>query len=80
MLRLPLLEELDHVFRADASGGFEFTLFLAHDQFAVRIEDSQAGDSLFEGDFIFLCEVQVLVVIANADMNDVLVLVDERRD
>src|SRR5258708_12687983 len=73
MLRLPVLEEFDDVFRADSSGGFEFALFLAHDEFAVRIENGQAGDPLFEGDFIFLRHVQVPIIIPPFYLNPLIV-------
>ena len=79
-MRLPLLQEVDDVFRADSSGGFEFPFFLAHDEFAVRIEDGQAGDPLFQGNFVFLCEVQILVIVPYIYVNHVVVLVDQRRD
>src|ERR1700704_3589132 len=80
MLRFPILQEFDDVFGADSSGGFEFALFLAHDEFAVRIEDGQAGDPFFEGDFIFLREIQVPIIIPNVYVNHVIVFVDERGD
>src|SRR5258705_6520787 len=80
VLRLPVLEEFDDVFGPYSSGGFEFALFLAHDEFAVRIEDGQAGDPLFEGDFIFLRDVQVPIIIPYVYMNHVIVFVDERGD
>ena len=57
MLRFPILQEFDDVFGPDSSGGFEFALFLAHDEFAVWIENGQAGDPLFKGDLIFLREI-----------------------
>src|SRR6267143_7326338 len=78
VLRLPVLEKFDDVFRADSSGGFEFALFLAHNEFAVRIEDGQAGDPLIEGDFIFLREIQVLIIISYVHVNHMIVFVDER--
>src|SRR6267154_4623966 len=80
MLRFPILQEFDDVFGADSSGGFEFALFLAHDEFAVRIENGQAGDPLFEGDFILLREIQVSIIIPYVYVNHVIVFVDERGD
>src|SRR5579864_5303675 len=79
-LRLPLRQELDDVLRTDAHGGFEFPLFLADDQLPVRIENGQAGDTLFQGNFIFLCEVQVLVILADVHMHHVKVVVNQGRD
>src|SRR5712692_419609 len=79
MLRLPPFQEINNVFRPDSGGGFEFAFFLADDEFAVGIEDGEAGDPLFEGNFIFLSEVQVLVIIPYIYMNHVVVLVEERR-
>src|SRR6267378_4156415 len=80
MLRFPILQEFDDVFGPDSSGGFEFALFLAHDEFAVRIENCQAGDPLFEGDFILLREIQVPIIIPYVYVNHVIVFVDERGD
>src|SRR3981189_887097 len=80
MLRFPILQEFDDVFGADSSGGFEFPLFLAHDEFAVRIEDGQAGDPLFEGDFVLLREIQVPIIIPYVYVNHVIVFVDEGGD
>src|SRR2546423_255324 len=74
MLRFPILQEFDDVFGPDSSGGFEFALFLAHDEFAVRIENGQAGDPLFEGDFILLREVQVSIIIPYVYVNHVTAL------
>src|SRR5712675_473235 len=47
-LRLPLLQEVHDIFGTDASGGFEFSLFLAHNEFAVGIENGQAWDPFFQ--------------------------------
>ena len=38
-LRLPLLQEANDILGADASGGFEFSLFLADNKFAVGIQN-----------------------------------------
>src|SRR5882672_6542371 len=77
MLRFPKLQEFDDVFGPDSSGGFEFALFLAHDEFAVRIEHGQAGDPLFEGDFILLGEIQVSIIIPYVYVNHVIFFVDK---
>src|SRR6266699_5294632 len=79
-LRLPVIQEFDDVLRADSSRGLEFPLFLANDELTVGIEDGQAGNSLFEGDFVFLGEIEVLVVIPDVYMNDVIVIINERGD
>src|ERR1700686_4435550 len=80
VLRLPFFKKVDDVFRADTSGGFEFPLLLAYNEFAVRIKNGQAGDPFFKGNFIFFCAVPVLVVTSHVHMNHVVVLVDEGCD
>src|ERR1700731_1104825 len=79
-LRLPVIQEFDDVFRADSSCGFEFPLFLADDEFAVGIEDRQAGNSLFERDFVFLGEIEVFVIIPHVYVNHMVVFINERGD
>src|SRR5882672_6122257 len=78
VLRLPILQEFDDVFGSDWGGGFECALFLAHNEFAVRLEAGQAGDPLIEGDFSFLREIQVLIIISYVHVNHMIVFVDER--
>ena len=79
-MRLPIIQEFDDVLRPDSNCGFEFPLLLANDEFTVGIEDGQAGNSLFERDFVFLREIEVLVIIPDVHMNHVVVIVNDRGD
>src|ERR1035437_3501463 len=80
VLRLPPFKEFDDIFRADSGGRFELPFFLAHHGVSVWVQDGQAGNSFLEGNVVFLCKIQVLVIIPNIDMNHVIVLIDERGD
>ena len=76
-LRFPPVKKLNYVFRANARGRFELAFFLAHHQLAVGIEDGQAWDPLFQRDFVFPGVVQIFVVVADIDMDHVVVRVHE---
>ena len=79
-MRLPALQKCSHIFWAKLSRGLEFPLFLAENEFAVRVKNGQAGDAFIERDSVLFGEVQILVVLPDVDVNHMIVLVDEWGD
>jgi hypothetical protein len=78
--RLPLVEEVQDVFGSHGAGSFEFAVLLAEEEFAVGIEDGKSGDAAVERNIIFLGDVEVLVVLADVDMDDEEGFVEGRSD
>jgi len=66
---LPFFEEGEDIFGGERAGGFEFATLLAEKEFAVGVEDGNGGDAAVERNVVFLCDVKILVHMADVDVN-----------
>ena len=67
---LPLVEEIEDVFGSHGASGFEFAAFLAEEELAVVIENGNGGNAAFEGNIVFLGDVEILVHLADVDVDN----------
>ena len=75
-----MIEKLRDVFGADPRSGLEFALLLAKYQLPVGVEHREARNTLFQRHFIFLGEVQILIVVTDVDVHHVIIRVHQRRN
>jgi hypothetical protein len=64
------VEEGEDVFGGHGAGGFEFAALLAEEEGAIGIENGDGGDTVVERDFVFFGDVEILVHLADVDMDD----------
>jgi hypothetical protein len=73
-----LLKEGSDGGRVHAAHSLEFSGFLAVQEVAVGIEYGESGDAALEGDIVLGGEVGVVVVVADVDVDEDVVGVEER--
>lgn len=64
------MEEGEDVFGSHAAGGFEFTAFLAKEELAIGVEDGDRRNATVERDVIPFGDVEILVHLADVDVDD----------
>jgi hypothetical protein len=65
-----VVEEGEDVFRAQGASGFKFAALLAEKQLAVGIEDGDGGNAAVERNVVLFGDVEILVHVADVDMDD----------
>lgn len=77
---LPLVEEIEDIFGSHGTGGFEFAALLAEEELAVGVEHGDGGDPAFDRNIVFLGHVEILVHVADINVDDDEGLVQGRTD
>jgi hypothetical protein len=67
---LPLVQEIENVLGSHGAGGFEFAPRLAEEDLTVGIEHGDGGHTVFDGNVVFLGHVEILVHVADVDVDD----------
>src|SRR6267143_4913330 len=70
LLRLPLIQERQQVFRPKRSRLFELAVLLADEQSPIPVEHRQCGNPAVHRDFILFHQVLVLVALPYVHMDD----------
>src|SRR5215472_8021965 len=76
----PLIEEGQNVLGGHGAGGRELVLLLTVEESAVGVENSDGRDAVFDGDLVFLGEVQILIHAADINVRDKERFVERRGD
>jgi len=66
----PFVEEGQDVFWGHGTSGFELAAFLAEEEFAIRIEDGDGGDTAFERNIIVFGDFEIFIHLADVDVGD----------
>lgn len=69
-LSLPLIEERGDVFGPHVAHVLELFVLLREEKLAVRVEDGESGNTLFDGHVVFFGDVDVVVHVADVDVNN----------
>ena len=75
-----MVEEGEDVFRAQGASGFKFAALLAEKQVAVGIEDRDGGNAAVERNVVPFGDVEILVHVADVDMDDFERFIEGRSD
>ena len=75
-----MVEEGEDVFRAQGASGFKFAALLAEKQLAVGIEDGDGGNAAVERNVVLFSDVEILVHVADIDMDDFKRFIEGRSD
>jgi hypothetical protein len=67
---LPFVEEGQDIFGSHGTGSFELTAFLAEEEFAIGIKNSDGGDAAIERNIVFFGDVEILIHLADVDVGD----------
>ena len=77
------MQECNNVGRGENGAVVEFTVLLGENEFAVRIEDGEAGNARrrLQRDAVVVGEIEVAIaLVTDTDVHDMKVGVDERSD